>query len=121
MCECVDRTVREEEEEEVEEEEEEEEELKVDEVGSHPFAAMAPDQDAERRRDLSRARPPSQEEIQQRKSVLSDLVHVMLYRHYFLMIIDKLFILTVPQYGRVSLCCVSSGILMYSWEYETLL
>ena len=83
LCECVDRAVREEEEEEVEEEEEEEEEeLKVDEVGSHPFAAMAPDQDAERRRDLSRARPPSQEEIQQRKSVLSDLVHVI-FRHYF--------------------------------------
>lgn len=92
LCECVDHAVREEEEEEVEEEEEEEEEL---EVGSHPFAAMAPDQDAERRRDLSRARPLSQEEIQQRKLVLSDLVHVI-YRHYFSMIIDKLFILTVP-------------------------
>ena len=46
--------------------EEEEGEL-MEEVGSHPFAAMTPDQDSERRNQLGRTRPPSQEEIQQKR------------------------------------------------------
>lgn len=50
-----------------EEEEGEEEGGLVEEAGSHPFAAMTPDQDAERRSQLGRSRPPTQEETQQRE------------------------------------------------------
>ena len=39
----------------------------MEEAGSHPFAAMTPDQDAERRNQLGRSRPPTQEETQQRE------------------------------------------------------
>ena len=52
-----------------EEEEEEGEEELVEEVGSHAFAAMTPDQDSARRDQLSRSLPPSQEEVQQRRLV----------------------------------------------------
>ena len=71
MCVCV--PGEEEEEEKVEsgdeEEEEEGEEELVEEVGSHPFAAMTPDQDSARRDQVSRSLPPSQEEVQQRRLV----------------------------------------------------
>ena len=50
-----------------EEEKEEEEEGLVVEAGSHPFAAMTPDQDEERRNQLGRSRPLTLQEIQQKK------------------------------------------------------
>ena len=46
---------------------EEEGEGLLDEVGSHPFAAMTPDQDHERKKQLDHVRPLSEEELQQKK------------------------------------------------------
>ena len=39
----------------------------VEEVGSHPFSSMAPDQDQHRREQMGRSKPPTEEEIQQKK------------------------------------------------------
>ena len=39
----------------------------VEEVGSHPFSSMAPDQDQQRKEQLGRSAPPTEEEIQQKK------------------------------------------------------
>ena len=50
-----------------EEEEEGEEGGLVGEVGNHPFAAMTPDQDQDRKNQLGRSRPPTEEELQQKE------------------------------------------------------
>jgi len=50
-----------------EEEEEEEDEILITEAGSHPFATMTSDHDRERQDQITRSRPPTEEENQIRR------------------------------------------------------